>query len=64
MKRSVLKLPVKTVLPELDFGVVTCAGEAGLHVELDGIEYPATAALSCLVQPIAGDSVLCVTGGR
>lgn len=64
MKRAVLKLPVKRSLPELEYGIVSRADEGGFHVDLDGVEFLASVAFSCLVAPVAGDMVLCVTGGR
>ena len=63
MKPSIVRLPVESPSPSLQYAVVSDVTEHGITVESGYSNYNAQLAASCLVSPLPGDRVLVVNGG-
>jgi hypothetical protein len=65
MKTAVKQLHVpQSISPTLEYGEVAAVSENQVAVLIDGEEYPALIAASCLLRPSPGDRVLVSLAGR
>ena len=63
MKTSIARLPVETLSPVLEYAVVSATAFGSVTLLVDGSEFQAQIATSCLVAPSVGDRVLAIMGG-